>query len=111
MAHEGGANGHIDTRDGGKTAAHFVGTGGEARAVAVHVQGWVGLKHPLPLELMHVADGELKDVGLLQLGNGLPLRLESIDHEILEFIQALVDPGPPLPLQQWLHHLPVLVRP
>ena len=111
VGHEGGAHGDGNTRDGGKAAADLVGTGGEAGAVAVHVQGRVGLEHPLPLELLHVADSELKDIGLFQLGDGLPLRLKSIDHEILELIQALVDPGPPLPLQERLHHLPVLVRP
>ncbi len=60
---------------------------------------------------MEVAHRQLEDVGLLQLGDGLALGLQRIDHEVFQLVQALVDPGPPLPLQQGLHHLAVLVGP
>ena len=106
-----GAHGDVDPGDGGEEAGDLVGTGGESGPVPVNIDGRVGLEHLLSLELLEVADGELKDVGLLKLGDGFSLMLESMYHEILEVVQALVDPCPPLPLQQGFHDLPVLVRP
>ena len=58
---------------------------------------------------MEVAHGELEDVRLLQLGDVLALGLESHGHDVFQLVQALVDPGSPLPLEERLCYLLVLM--
>ena len=108
VGHEEGA--HSDVHSGrGQALAHFRGAGCVASMEPVQVQGRVQGQHLLPLQLLQVADCQLQHISLLQLGDALSLSLEGKHHEVLQLIQAGVDPRPPLPLQQGLHHLPVLV--
>lgn len=78
---------------------------------SVQIKSRVQCQHLLSLKLPQVSHGQLQDVGLLQLADALSLGLQGEHHQILQLVQAGVDPGSPLPLQQGLHHLPVLVRP
>jgi len=57
------------------------------------------------LHLVQMPDGQLQDVGLLQLGHVLTLSLESRGHDVLQLVQTLVDPGAPFSLQKRLHDL------
>jgi len=109
VGHELGAEVDLDSGHGGQEPADLRGAGGVAGAESVDVESGVGLKHLLTLQLLEVSDGQLEDVGLLQLGDGLAFGLESGDHQVLEVVQALVDPGSSSPLEERLHHFPVLV--
>ena len=64
---------------------------------------------PSRLEVAQMAHGDLEHVRLLQPLHPLPAVAPSCLHQVLELLQAGVDPRPSLPLQQRLHHLPVLV--
>ena len=113
MRHEVGAELKVDSGNGGEEAGDLIGAGGEAGSEAVLVKGRVDVEHLLVLQLLKVLHGEFQHIGLLQfveVGSfGFGLKCE--DHEVLEFVEALVDPGPALAFEQGLHHLPVLVRP
>jgi hypothetical protein len=63
------------------------------------------------VELVQVADSELQDVCLLQLGYIFPLSLQGHCHDVLQLVKTLVDTGPPFPFQEWLGDLLVLVCP
>lgn len=79
--------------------------------------------------ILQVVDGQLQDIGLLQLRQGLRVLQSGLlfpptpdpnppTHHVgrlldqqLQLLQTPIDPCPALPLQQRLHHLPVLIRP
>jgi hypothetical protein len=52
-----------------------------------------------PTQTVQVANGELQYVGLLQFAHILSFSLQGTNHQILQFVQTLVDPRPPLPFQ------------
>lgn len=61
------------------------------------------------LELPEMPHGKLEDVSLLQLRDALPVLLEGGHHQVLQLIQAPVDPRPSLSLEQRLDHVAILV--
>ena len=66
---------------------------------------------PSRLEVAQMAHGDLEHVRLLQPLHPLPAVAPSCLHQVLELLQAGVDPRPPLPLQERLGDLLVLVGP
>ena len=68
-------------------------------------------KGAVSLELPEMPHRELEDVSLLQLRDTLPVLLEGGYHQVLELVQTPVDPRPPLPLEQRLDHVAILVGP
>jgi len=65
----------------------------------------------LGVDLLQVLESQFQDVGLFQLGDGLPLHLHRLDQDVFDFVQAFVDAGSSLALQQRLHDFAVLVSP
>ena len=94
---------------GGQAPADLRGAGCVASSVSVHVEAGVHCQHLLPLQLPQVLHCELQHVSLLQLADALPLGLQREHHQVLQLVQAAVDAGAPLPLDQGLHHFSVLV--
>ena len=107
VGHEPGAESDIDTRNGGQGDGHFAGALGESGAEAVAGHDRIGRQTALTAQFVQVANGELQDVGLLQLGHaGLAvLGGQSAGHQIFQLIQAPVDSGAALSFQQWLGNL------
>jgi hypothetical protein len=59
---------------------------------------------------VEVTDREFKDVSLLESGHVLTLRLETVDENVLELVQASIDSSPSLAFQQWLRDLEIRER-
>ena len=108
VTHQSGSNGDVNS-SGGQTPADLRGTLGVASSEPVHVQGGVHCQHLLSLQLSQVLHGQLKHIGLLQLADALSLGLQGEHHQVLQLVQAVVDPGSPLPLDERLHNFSVLV--
>ena len=79
--------------------------GGQARAGA----GSSEAKRAVSLQLPEMPHSELEDVSLLQLRDALPVLLKGGHHQVLQLVQAPVDPRPSLSLQQRLDHVAILV--
>ena len=62
-------------------------------------------------QFLQVFHCQFEHVSLFQLGDGLALGLQGIDHDVFEVVQAFVDPGTSLPFKQRLHHFSVLGGP
>jgi len=105
VGHQGGAEGHIHSGKGGQGAGHLIGCPDVSSTETLLGIGWSLLLGLLQLaEMLHC---DFQNVGLLELG--IPRLGNALGHQILQLVQALVDPGTTLPLQQRLHHLAVLI--
>ena len=109
VTHQSGSNGDVNS-SGGQTPADLRGTLGVAGSEPVHVQGGVHCQHLLSLQLSQVLHGQLKHIGLLQLADALSLGLQGEHHQVLQLVQAVVDPGSPLPLDERLDNFSVFLR-
>ena len=78
---------------------------GQARARA----GSSEAERAVSLELPEMPHSELEDVSLLQLRDALPVLLKGGHHQVLQLVQAPVDPCPSLSLEQRLDHVAILV--
>lgn len=58
---------------------------------------------------MQMTNGQFQNISLLQLGHVLALRLESADHQLLEFIEAAIDASASLALEHRFHHFAILI--
>lgn len=107
MSHEPGAEAHVDAGDGGEGDGHFAGALSETGTVTVARGYWVGRQAALAAQLVQVANGELQHIGLLELGHaGFAVLLgQGTGHQVLELVQATVDPGTALSLQQGFRDL------
>ena len=109
MRHHLRAHVDLNSGHGGQKLADLGGAGGVAGRKPVNVGCRIGLKHPLAFELLEVANCQLEDVGLFELGDGLTLGLDGVDHEVAEVIEATVDTVSPLLFDERLHDFAVLV--
>ena len=81
------AGGDVDVQvkvSGGHKAGDLLGALGVAGAEAAGISGLWGQPQGISLlQLPQVPDGELEDISLLQLGDGLSFSLQLSHHEIL----------------------------
>ena len=106
MTQEALTHPHVHPGGGEQEGGRLLGAGGVTRLELLELLQGVAQAQPLGLvELVQVAHGELQYVRLLQLGDVLALRLQRHRHNVLQLVQAGVDAGPPLPLQQRLGDL------
>ena len=109
VRHQPGSHFDLNSGNGGQELADLSGARGVSGGEPIHVDGRIGLQHPLALQLLKMADGQFEDVGLFEAGDGLAFGLEGEDHQVAEVLEALVDAGSALPLDEGLHDLAVLV--
>jgi len=105
VGHEFGAEGDVHSGHGGQAAGHFGGAVREAGAVAVGVSAGLGVEALLFAQTVQVAHGQLKDIGLLQLGDVFALGLQSGHHQLLELVQAPIDACAAFAFKHWFHNL------
>lgn len=110
VGHKFGAEGDVNALHGGQASGHFRGTVAVALTELILIcrDGTNG-ELVTALQFLEMRHRQLQYVSLLQLGDGLPFGLECSHHQVLEFVQALVDARPSLAFQHGLHHLAVLV--
>lgn len=114
VSHQLGAGGGMHRRRDRRRqeGRHFLGALGEAVAEPIGVTVLRGeSESPGGAQGVKMTHRELQDVRLLQLRHVLALGLQGRHHQILQLVQAAIDPGAPLTLQHRLHHLAILVGP
>lgn len=105
VGHEVGAQRDVQTGRGGQAPGHL---GRAARVTGpepVHFGYRVTGQPLLPAQLMQMPDRQFQYVGLFQFAHVFALGLQSDHHQLLEFVQAPVDPGATFAFQHGLHHL------
>ena len=103
------AKSHGNSGNGGEKSRDFIDAGRVAGAVPIGIQSRLDLQLLLSLQLLQVSHCQFQNVGFFQFGDGFSFGLQGEDHQILQFVQALVDACPALSLQQRLHDFSVLV--
>jgi len=92
---------------GRQVVGHFGGAVSESGAelVGVHRVDASQAESVVPLEFVQVPDREFQYVGFFQLTDVLAFGLQRDHHQVLELVQAPVDPGAAFSFQQRFHNL------
>ena len=109
MTHESGTHDNINSGDGGHESGDFGRTSGVSGTIAIHVQARISLQLLLSFQFLQMSYCQFEDIGFFQFGNGFAFGLQGKNHQILEVIETLVDPGSPFSFKQRLHDFSVLV--
>lgn len=109
VSHQLSAEPHIYSRDGSQATGNFIGSMSKSSSKAVGVHCRVQWQPTLTAELVKMTNGQFQNIGFLQFCDVLALRLESTDHQLLEFVEAAIDASASLALEHRLHHFAILI--
>lgn len=108
MGHQLGTQVYVDTGGRRQALGHLLGAGGETSAEPVRFRTRIRRQALLALQLLEVGDRQFQNIRLFQLGDVLAVGGQCRNHQLLQLVQAAVDPGPPFSLEHRLHDFPVL---
>ncbi|CAA9995305.1 unnamed protein product [Nesidiocoris tenuis] len=107
VRHQFGAEADVDSGNGGEALGHFGGAVRVAGAEAVGVDDRRGAQRKALgfAQFVQVLNGQFQYVGLFQFADVLAFALQGCDHQLLQLVEAPVDPGSSFPFQHRFHHL------